>query len=1177
MTVLLAALQGQELTATHEFTIQPTGSAASRRSLAASSRDRSVDVQVDVDPIESAVVLVEQDGEFTWHFPEPAAVSARRGARKGARRGAASKSAVAAPSTVTIPIRLHARARRTARGRRSFGIGSVLSAAKGVVLKFIARTAAGVVMHQLERNVRKGIIVMDSDDPLAWRRVETLGEVSPRRALLTGEPLRVMLWVHGTFSSTAGAFGALTSTTEGKALLAQAREHYDVVIGYDHPTLSETPLENAVDLMERLGRFSRPMRLDVVTHSRGGLVYRSLIELLLPTAASRPEIGSAVFVGVPNAGTLLAEPENWHTLVDLYTNLAVGAFRLLQLVPQAAAPARILAEIISGLGAFLKYLADVIVTERRVPGLAAQEPKGEFIKKLNAAGAGQPRPEETRYLAVTSNFDSKAAKSEKTGLAASVLGRLADGLIDRLFGEQNDLVVNDPSMKRIDPELGNFIDAALDFGDSAVVYHTVYFAQPQVAQQLRAWLLDESVRHGLAARPGLLTVNPSPRSPFTRVRYHIAHAPTRPVPSESVVVAATPARRGARRGARRAAVADAGAAESLESSQPMLQAEAEAQLESLFGHRVETPVRRGVAGVAAPHPVRNYAPKLQATTTQVSHLDEKRRVHLLSFAQTHREIKIFGTRAVVELDDNGNLIAAQAKLANVTGVEPTPRLAADAAAARLAETLKLVPIVRKQIAGQQPELTFFHDRPTNVWHLAYLFRDVPALPPKNGKSRATKSARKTHRDGHGIGPSPRQRFPRLDYLVDANDGSLVYYYSVTPTAAKKAPMNELPGKLSGKDDEGNVRRFFGLATKKGFALHDPTRFVRTHDLKLGDIDQPVVLGAPITASSPSGPFDSAGVSAHVNSGIVFDFFNSVLLRKGVDDKGMEVINIVNCTSPADEPPNQWGNAVWWNKKMWYGQMIHGTTSESLARHLDIIAHELTHGVTETTCDLVYRDESGALNESFSDIFGVIISNMTKQPGVDPRGWEWQIGRGLGEKRGKPLRDMSNPALTGDPAHTKDMLRLAAGELPNDDNDMGGVHTNSNIHNKAAFNVLTATLPGAKGKNPPLVFDPKDVAQMYYWTLQRLDRVATFEDVYFTLLDVTRTLFPDPTEQATNLAAVTEAYAKVGIPRPSSSGPAPARPARKKASAKDRRARTRSVKRSAAKRGRGTAAGRKARR
>ena len=58
--------------------------------------------------------------------------------------------------------------------------------------------------------------------------------------VLPDEPLRIMLWVHGTFSSTAGAFGALTATSEGKALLAQARERYHAVIGFDHPTLSET-------------------------------------------------------------------------------------------------------------------------------------------------------------------------------------------------------------------------------------------------------------------------------------------------------------------------------------------------------------------------------------------------------------------------------------------------------------------------------------------------------------------------------------------------------------------------------------------------------------------------------------------------------------------------------------------------------------------------------------------------------------------------------------------------------------------------------------------------------------------------------------------------------------------------------------------------------------------------
>ena len=69
---------------------------------------------------------------------------------------------------------------------------------------------------------------------------------------------------------------------------------------------------------------------------------------------------------------------------------------------------------------------------------------------------------------------------------------------------------------------------------------------------------------------------------------------------------------------------------------------------------------------------RNYAPQLVKTTTQVSNFSKSRQVHVVCFAQTHRAIPIFGTRAVVEVDDSGKLIAAQAKLANVTGVSPTP-------------------------------------------------------------------------------------------------------------------------------------------------------------------------------------------------------------------------------------------------------------------------------------------------------------------------------------------------------------------------------------------------------------------------------------------------------------------------------------------------------------------------
>jgi bacillolysin len=121
--------------------------------------------------------------------------------------------------------------------------------------------------------------------------------------------------------------------------------------------------------------------------------------------------------------------------------------------------------------------------------------------------------------------------------------------------------------------------------------------------------------------------------------------------------------------------------------------------------------------------------------------------------------------------------------------------------------------------------------------------------------------------------------------------------------------------------------------------------------------------------------------------------------------------------------------------------------------------------------------------------------------------------------------MKNPRLTGDPDHMRDFVPLDPAD------DFGGVHTYSNIHNKAAYNLLTARAPGrTRGRKGPLVFRPREVARLYYFTLQRLDRVATFEDVLDTLLDVVKTVYPDPAEQAAKRAAVAEAYGKVGIPR-----------------------------------------------
>ena len=944
--VLLQALDAQELTPTHEFSIAPTPPAAGARRGAAKRAAPSVDVAIDVAPDENAVVLVEQDGEYSWHFPPASAARlamGRRGVAKRARRG-----------HVTVSISLAPRPPRaaSAASRRSASIGGALAGrARAVILKFIARTAAGVALKFLERNVRKGLIVMDGDDPQAWHRVSHIDDLK-----LPAKPhLRILLWVHGTFSSTAGSFGALAATPDGRLLLRQARERYDAVIGFDHSTLAETPHDNAVDLVERLGRFKRPMQIDAITYSRGGLVFRSLVEQILPTADTRPDVGQVVFVAVPNHGTLLADPARWKALVDVYTNLSMGAFGLLQRLPAAAPTGHILAEIVSGLGAFVKYLAEVVVTEAVVPGLAAQAPDGPFIRALNETGEGQPLPDDCRYLAVTANFDPKAAVAagaQPTGLAASFLGKLADGLVDRLMNEEaNDLVVNTGSMNRIDPVAGEFIDASLDFGDSPVVYHTVYFAQGGVAQQLRGWLMDDHAREGFIERHGLLSVRPLPGTAFTRIRFHEGEG-RRPAPTP-VALATSSVRRGARKRRMSAALTSrVPAVAPPEPSSRALSAAATDHLMKLFGERIPTEpmkaadmapasaalhargsrrgaARRGAARVRAGEDTamrpRAYAPRLEERSQQCSTVEGDRRIQLVSFRQTHRSIPIFGSRATVELDDANNLVAARAKLGRVEGVSETPDLSPKAALGKLLTSIAPLAAsdsaaLTKRVAKTPPPLTFFYDRPQRLWHLAYVFNDVPAVPAtwrragRSGAKKRTATDRRKFHSRHGAS-SPRERFPVLDYLIDAHDGSLVYYYSVSPMAkkaAKKAKKAAAKGvKLlpeifvrgRGVDEDGVDQPIFVREVKGGFELNDPVRRIRTFDFGGKDVDVERPPRIPIRVGDVTANFASAstpGVSAHLNVMRVFQFYNDVLIRKGVDGQGSYLDNMVNCISPADD-------------------------------------------------------------------------------------------------------------------------------------------------------------------------------------------------------------------------------------------------------------------------------------
>jgi len=411
---LLDALATQNLELVEPFELVPTAQAGpsgqrGQRGQRSHGPNRAgrVHVAVDLPEGQDSVILLEQDGFFSWHLPtghDTARRPSRHPAPAGAPRASRRADLAAGPPTTAqgregppsravrfeIDVRPAIPARPSARTRPALGpFGDfVVGRVKAYVLKFASPLIPGALMAFLERNINPGLVLMTGTDVKSWTHVDTLAQVE----LPSGRPARILLFIHGTFSNTAGSYGVLTATAPGQQFLTAAGGAYDAVIGFDHRTLSRDPLENALDLLARLSARQPDFApaIDIVSYSRGALVARSLIEYVLPSSTWHADIGTVVFVGGTNAGTQLAEPDNWKDFVDLYTNLAVGTARSVGFATGTAPATEIVSGLVNGIGAFVKYLVVASVTDRRIPGLAAMEPDGPFVTGINQAQPGQP-------------------------------------------------------------------------------------------------------------------------------------------------------------------------------------------------------------------------------------------------------------------------------------------------------------------------------------------------------------------------------------------------------------------------------------------------------------------------------------------------------------------------------------------------------------------------------------------------------------------------------------------------------------------------------------------------------------------------------------------------------------------------------------------------------------------
>ena len=254
--------------------------------------------------------------------------------------------------------------------------------------------------------------------------------------------------------------------------------------------------------------------------------------------------------------------------------------------------------------------------------------------------------------------------------------------------------------------------------------------------------------------------------------------------------------------------------------------------------------------------------------------------------------------------------------------------------------------------------------------------------------------------------------------------------------------------------------------------------------------------------------DPAVNEAYDHSGITYDFYRDVFKRNSLDDKGMSLISSVHLLRKLN-------NAFWNGEQMVYGDGD-GREFIRFTKALDVVGHELSHGVVTHTCNLVYQGESGALNEHFADAFGVMTKQWKK--GQTAAQADWLIGAGImGPKtRAKSLRTFKagkayedDPILGTDPQpkHLKDRYKGPE--------DNGGVHINSGIPNHAFY--LTAMKIGGRSW--------VRAGRIWYRTLLSLTTTSGFKDMVQTTATVAMTEFGRGSKEH---KAVQAAWKEVGF-------------------------------------------------
>ncbi|AVQ45280.1 M4 family metallopeptidase [Clostridium botulinum] len=372
-------------------------------------------------------------------------------------------------------------------------------------------------------------------------------------------------------------------------------------------------------------------------------------------------------------------------------------------------------------------------------------------------------------------------------------------------------------------------------------------------------------------------------------------------------------------------------------------------------------------------------------------------------------------------------------------------------------------------------------------------------------------------------------------FVNAENGSIVNQFNNTPTLIDNKDKN-LPNaeeiKKASKEPaninnvinvNGQTVKGQGKTTSDGivdidltygngkYYLKDSNKNVYLYDINnswaptIGLFSKDYILRRSTLVENNSNKFTEdkhvTAVDGYVNLSKTYDYYKNKFNRNSLDNKGMNVEGFIHTG-------RKFNNAFWRDDlgSMFFGDGD-GKLFSSFASSLDVVGHEVSHGVTSKESNLKYEKESGALNESFSDIMGVAIEGKNFQLGEDCY---------TPNIPGDALRDMEDPSKGNQPAHMKDFQ-----DLPVDkEHDWGGVHTNSGIINHAAYLIAVGMEKSGESDSKDIMANLFYRANCHYW-----DEITDFAKCRNDVVKVAKDLYG---ENSKHVKIVENAFDQVGI-------------------------------------------------